>query len=46
MHVIISCFSTGCYYYYTRDWIKKEHLVSYSCKMNNLKEINLLNKLI
>ena len=36
--------SIGCYYYYTRDWMKKEYLVSYWYKMNRLKEINIKNR--
>ena len=28
MPVIIGIVSIGCYYYYTKDWIKKEHVLS------------------
>ena len=39
--VILAVVSIGCYYYYTRDRIKKEHAVSYKYKMNNLRESNI-----
>ena len=44
MFVVISTIvPIGCYYYYIRDWIKKEHVVSYRYEMNNLKEVNIKN---
>ena len=41
--LLLTVFPIGCCYYYTWDWIKKEHDVSYYYKMNNLKEINRKN---
>ena len=39
--LLLAVFSIGCYYYYTRDWIKKDSVVSYWYKINNLKEVNV-----
>ena len=45
--LVIICFlllvviSVSCYYYYTRDWIKKEYSLLYLYKMNGLKENNV-----
>ena len=41
--LLLAVVSIGCYYYYTRYWIKKEYVVSYSYKMNYLKEIHIKN---
>ena len=45
MLVLLAIVSVGCYYYYTRNWIKKEYISSYYCKINNLKEIKIKNRL-
>ena len=39
--ILIVFISIGCYYYYTRDWIKNEPVISQQYKIINLKETNI-----
>ena len=47
--LVIICFlllavvCIGFYQYYIRDWIKKEHILSYWYEKSNLKETNIKN---